>query len=489
MRQRKLMLNTVASVLQQIITIMCGLILPRFFLKYYGSDVNGLVSSVSQFLGFISFMQLGVGAVVQSAWYKPLAERNNDEISRIYVSADKFFKKIAVIFIAYTTVLCFLMPYIISEHFDGVFVATIVVSIAISLFIQYFFGLTNQLLLTADQRAYVNLFSQSAIVIGNTVCSLTLMWLGFEVQVVKLVSSLLFAINPLIMVLYVKRHYTINRRIRIDKEPIQQKWNGFAQHLSSVIMDNTDVIILTLFSSLSNVSIYYVYHLVVYGIRQLITTLTVGIQSLLGNLLALNDIERFNNTFDSTEFLFHLGITFLYSCVMMLVRPFIQVYTLGVIDANYDVPLLAMIMSIAFAVYCYRLPYYAVIKAAGHYKETQKSAIIEMLLNLTISVLFVIRFGLVGVAIGTLIAASYRTVFFVCYLSKNIINRPVSKFVKSILIDTIVFVLTYIFTKNMHMGNTTYISWFVLAVKNAFVCGLISVLVYRIGYCTKRFTQ
>ena len=73
----KLMKNTISSFVFQITTIICGFILPRLILQQYGSEVNGLINSLNQFLGVISFLELGVGAVIQSALYKPLAQNNN----------------------------------------------------------------------------------------------------------------------------------------------------------------------------------------------------------------------------------------------------------------------------------------------------------------------------------------------------------------------------------------------------------------------------
>ena len=90
-RKTKLMMNSTSSLIYQVITIVCGFILPRFFLSFYGSAVNGLVSSITQFLGFISLAECGVGAVVQSALYKPLAKNDMQEVNKIVVSADRFF--------------------------------------------------------------------------------------------------------------------------------------------------------------------------------------------------------------------------------------------------------------------------------------------------------------------------------------------------------------------------------------------------------------
>ena len=75
------------------------------------------------------------------------------------------------------------------------------------------------------------------------------------------------------------------------------------------------------------------------------------------------------------------------------------------------------------------------VLAAGHYKQTQWSAIIEAAINIVVSVVLVFNFGLIGVAIGTLAAMAYRTVYLAWYLSRNIIYRNLRHFLKHILTD------------------------------------------------------
>lgn len=86
------------------------------------------------------------------------------------------------------------------------------------------------------------------------------------------VSSLV----PFLVYLYVRSHYKIDKHIKYTKEPIAQKWNGIAQHVAAVILDGTDTIVLTLFATLSDVSIYSVYYLVVKGVKQLFLSMTNG---------------------------------------------------------------------------------------------------------------------------------------------------------------------------------------------------------------------
>jgi hypothetical protein len=49
-------MNTITSLVNQIVSVMCGFILPRMILGTYGSNVNGLVNSITQFLGVITFV-------------------------------------------------------------------------------------------------------------------------------------------------------------------------------------------------------------------------------------------------------------------------------------------------------------------------------------------------------------------------------------------------------------------------------------------------
>jgi UDPglucose 6-dehydrogenase len=79
-------------------------------------------------------------------------------------------------------------------------------------------------------------------VIANTIACVGLMALGCGIHFVKITTSLIFLFKPALLYYYVHKHYQINYKIRYEGEPIKQKWNGIAQHLSYVVLDNTDII-------------------------------------------------------------------------------------------------------------------------------------------------------------------------------------------------------------------------------------------------------
>lgn len=484
MRKKRLLYNTTSALLNEFILLICDFILPRQILLSYGSDVNGLVTSITQFLGFIALTELGVGAVVKSALYKPLATNDEIETSRILKSARNFFNKIGRVLLIYIVLLCALYPLITRSEFDYAFIVPLLLAISISSVAQYYFGIVNQLLLSADQRSYIYLLLNATSMVINTVASVLLMRAGMGIQVVKFVASIALLIRPIGMSLFVNRHYKIDRTIDLPYEPIKQKWNGIAQHLAAFVLSHTDVVVLTTFSTLKNVSIYTIYYMVVAGIRRLLTTAMTGVEALFGNLYAKKDPELIRH-FSMYEWIMHTGVTLLFSVTAMLICPFISVYTKGVHDTNYIYPLFGALLVVAYGAYCIRLPYNTMVLAAGHYKETQTSAILEAGMNVVVSVVLVNRYGLYGVAVGTLVAMLYRSCYLAYYLSKAILYRSFANYIRHMVVDIIVIAMVYFSTRWLLTEVSGYVEWILLAIKVFTIAAIEVIVVNAVLYRTE----
>lgn len=481
-RGKKLALNTITSLVLQVVSVICGFILPRLILESFGSDVNGLVNSITQFLGVITLLDLGVGAVVQSALYKPLADNDTNMISKIYVSANKFFRRLAEILLVYVVLLMIFYPMLVNKSFGHMYTALLIAAICISSFAQYYFGIVNSLLLNADQRGYIQYVAQIITLILNTFACYIIIKLGASIQIVKLTTSLIFLLRPLFLVFYVKKHYSIDKKITYTEEPIKQKWNGMAQHFASYVLNGTDNIVLTMFSTLGNVSIYSVYNVVIIGVKNALLSVTNGFQSLIGEMLAKKETMKLNAFFGFVEWFLHTGTTLVFGCTGVLIVDFVRVYTYGINDADYIQPLFAVLITIANAGHCLRLPYNILILAAGHYKQTQSNYIIAMILNIVVSIATVKMWGLVGVAIGTLIAMAYQTVWMAKYDSKNIICWPFKNFLKQCGVDAITVIIASLATFKIPMLSVSYVSWFLLAIEAFGIWLIISIVINTIFY-------
>ena len=122
------------------------------------------------------------------------------------------------------------------------------------------------------------------------------------------------------------------------------------------------------------------------------------------------------------------------------------------------------------------------IKAAGHFKETQNGAFISAGLNVVITVTLVFKLGLIGVALGTLVSMLYHTCYFVRYLKKNILNRSVRYFVKYLITDIVVAVISYWITKGLTMSTESYLAWVILAIEVTVIVFLVTAVVNALVY-------
>lgn len=487
-REKKLILNTFTSLLLQIVTVVSGLVLPRLFLANYGSEINGLYHSIAKFLSLVSLMEFGIGAVVQSALYKPLADNDSYKINCIITSAVKFYRNIAFVLFIYVIILMVGFNIHLNVNFDFFFVTFLIIAISIGSFARYLIGATDLILLNAAQSGYIYYIVQIITLIINLLITYYLISWGLGIQIVCLASSGVYLLRPIIVRLYLNKKFSINRKEKYDKEPIEQKWNGIAQHFSYVIIEETDTIILTLFSTLENVSIYGVYNSITMGIKQLITGFSKGAQSLMGDMYAKRETKRLQEFFLFVEFCFHSFSTMIFSCVGILIIPFVKVYTYGVNDATYVQPLFSLILVLAYAIHTLRIPYNMAIMAAGHYRQTQNNYVIAAMINLVVSSIFVYYFGLVGVAVGTLCTMVYQTVWMMKYTMNKIIDLPINYTIQQLLIDLLNVCVIVIFSKGFSMAEISYISWIFLAIK-VFLIAVIIVLITSSIFYRKQVLQ
>lgn len=485
MRSKKAIYNIVSSLMLQVVVLISGFIVPKLIISSFGSDVNGLVSSISQFLAYISLLESGIGPVVKASLYKPIAEKDNRTIKNILRASEKFFRVIALIFIVYLVGLSVLYPLIVQKEFGYVYTLSLVLIISISTFFEYYFGMTYKLYLQAEQKTYVTSIIQIVTYILNIIFVVLLVKFGASIQIIKLFSGFAFILRPLIQNIYIKKKYNINLKDADENYKLDKKWDGLAQHIAAVVHGNTDITILTIFSKLSEVSVYSVYSMVTRGIKSIVSSFSGGIDASFGDMIAKNEKELLNKNFSTYELFYFTIVTIFYTCTILLIVPFVNVYMMDINDTNYIRPLFGWLLVLGEFVWAIRVPYSSITLAAGHFKETRKGAWIEVIVNITISIILVIKYGIVGVAIGTLVAMLLRTIEFIYHTNKYILERNIFINIKKIAVIVTEVLLIILVIKFIPINITfnSYINWIIYAVIVFVVASIITIginiLVYR----------
>ena len=487
MRSKNAIKNIISSVALQAVTIICGFIIPKLMITTFGSEVNGLVHSISEFLAYIVLLESGFGPVVKSVLFKPIANKDKTTIEEILKTSEMFFRKIAYIFLVYILVLCAVFPAMFSTQFDAIFTLSLVIIIAINTFAEYYFGMTYKMFIEANQKKYVLSAIQIGTVILNTIVVIVLIHFGASVQVIKVASCFILILRPIIQNIYVKKKFKINLKNAKDDYKIEQKWEGLAQHIAFVVHKNTDIVILTICGSLADVSVYAVYLMVINAIKNVTHSFISGLDAAFGDMIAKGEKEKLSKSFKKYEGYYLTIATIIFASTMFLITPFVGLYTKGITDANYIVPEFAVIMVLAEFVWAIRQPYNDLIKVVGNFKQTRVGAWVEAISNIVISFILVWKFGIIGVAIGTLFAMAFRTIEFMYHTSKYILNRSIWEALKRLIVIALeVGVVTLILNIIPKIEIVSYQTWALYAVAVASISAVLVIttncLIFKAGF-------
>lgn len=484
--KKKIIYNASSSIIVQLVTIISGLIVPRLIITSFGSEVNGLVGSITQFIAYIALLEAGFGGVVRAALYKPLAENDTNKISAILSESKRYFNKISILFIVYVAVLMLLYPIFVKGSFDNLFIVSLILIISLSTLAQYYIGITYSIFLYADSKIYIINIIQLITVVSNTFFTIILVNFNQNIHIVKSVSALVYILRPIFLMLYVQKNYNIKFESKLEENLLSQKFNGLVHHIAWYLHSNLDIIILSLLGNLKQVSVYTVYQMIVSGLVALITAFLGGLESIFGTKLATDKLKKLQNDFNLYSFLVINVVFVIFYVAFCMIVPFVKLYTSSVSDTNYIFPAFSYVLLLAQMIYCLRIPYHSIVTASGKFKETQNSAFLETLLNLVISIALVRQFGLLGVALGTVIAMLYRTLYYIFFLSNNIIyiNRDKHLFR---FITTLCLLLFFAYLNINYLSPvilvTTYFQWILVCLLNfifaIFLLLIVDLLIFR----------
>lgn len=438
------------------------------------------MSSITQYLTLISLLDLGMGAVIQASMYKPLLENDEVLLSTIYYKSQAFFNRIGFALLFYIAGLCLFLPAHLSGQFTPGRIIALILVLSLSHLLQFFLGITSQIILGSDQKAYIKEILQGTANILNLLLTLVLIQSGQTVLMVKFASALIFILPPLFISFYVRRSYKISKTLRDRTYQIQQQWYGIGQHIAYTIQESTDIVILSMFATLSQVSVYAVYNTVFQGIKTFLNAATSGLRPFLGRALHMEEQKLLQRQFHKMEWFLHTSSTIFISSAFQLVTPFVVLYTKKITDANYNQPLFGYLMTLAILFYALRLPYRTLVFSKGDFKNTQFGTYFEAVLNLGLSLALVFEWQIVGVAIGTAVALFFSLIYYMWYSYSHILKTDLRLLNKQLLVDAGVFLLSNLLLLPRVNKIESFISWIFFGFISIFLTTFISYILNRI---------
>ncbi len=480
MRTKTSLYNTACAMLLQVVNLVVNLILPRVLMDVYGSAVNGLVSSIRQFIGYLSIVEAGLAGAAVYALYKPLAEKNQEKVNGILSASNRFYNISGFLFSALVLVSTFIYPLFISEQgVEPMTIAMLVVIIGASGAFEFFAIGKYKVLLTADQRSYVISLINAIAITLNSVVILVMAKLAFDIVLVQFVAMLSFLLRSLFYGLYCRKRYTtINYKVEPDNKALDKRWDSLALQVLGVVTVGTPVIVTTFFCGLAEASVYTIFNMVFASVLALLSTFNNGLSASFGDLLVRNETGVLQKAYKQYEFLYYALLGWGYACAAILIMPFISIYTAGITDANYIRPEIAWLFVAVGLLYNAKTPQGMLVISAGHYKETKLQTLFQALLNIVASVVLAQFYGMVGVLMGSVLSNLYRVIDLIIYIPKNVTKLPIRMTVIRVLRMLILFGLSVApFVFFITINVTNYLGWLVWA----FLSGIWAFVVFAAG--------
>lgn len=424
----------------QFIMIALGIILPRLFLVSYGSETNGLVTTVSQIYTYVALLESGIGNAAVNAFYKPIIERDQFNISDVFSAAQIYFRKITRLYLFCALALTVLYPCFIKSQLSTFTVVAVVLLQGLTGVVNFYFAAAYRQLLVADGKNYILTNVKLFAYVLSSFTKIFLMVRGFHVVLVQALGLAVSCIETVLYIAYVKKQYpwlAFHKNAKIGR---LSERNAFVVHeLSTAIFTSTDAILLSTFCNLKVASVYAIYNMIFSQLNSLIQSVNNGLLYLLGHTYAEGDRDKYIRLHDFYDS-FYMALVFTgFTVAYVLILPFVNIYTRGVSDIAYVDSFLPILFVLIQLLSCFRAVSSRLITIGGHAKATQNRSVLEAVINLAASIVLVNLIGIYGVLIGTIIALLYRTNDIIIYANRKILNRSPWKTYKKVLMNLSAF--------------------------------------------------
>lgn len=433
--------SAIIGLLSQVIVTVITFFSRKIFLKYLGVELLGLISTLTQILGALALSELGIQTVVIYRLFKPVVDKNENEINQIISFFRNVYKVIAAIIMAggfvLTPFLRFFLKDVQIDNSSLILVwGLLVLSSSASYILSY-----NRAIFFADQKEYM-------IKIIDLFC--TIFFTSLKIAIVIYTRNLflfvaagLFSnvISNLIIIVLRKKYYPNIAKCRpnsaIRKSIFGDVKNVFSGKIAGYVFNSTDSIVVSSLIGTSLVGCMGNYTTITIALKGIISSIASPIQNIIGNYLAEKKKNSIETIFLNYSFIIYLLTLGLFLPTGLLIDDFVSLFYGNQFKLSSGFVICLILSEYSSLM---QIPAGALVDASGLYKEEKKFLLISAIINLSVSVIGALTIGLIGVLIGTIIGNLFNWFMRALYAYKKVIE---SKEWNKYLFNNIVFLFFF----------------------------------------------
>lgn len=485
-RTKKFFFNSMATAIMHIVTILAGFIIPRIMIEYYGSEINGLVSSINQFIAYFNLVEAGLSGAAIYALYKPLADDDHKAMNAIISAAKLFYTQSGYIFVSLVLGLSIIYPiFIKSDSLPPIYVGVLVFILGVNGALEFFTLAKYRVLLSADQKTYIISLASIVQIILNTIIIVILSMFQVNIVVLRGIALLSIFLRSFILMIYVNKKYKyLNFKIHPNSNALNKRWDALYLQMLGSTQAGAPIFLASVFTSLQIVSIYSIYNMVIGGINGVLDIFISGLSASFGDVIARGERKTLQKSYSEFELSYYSLITIVYSIAIVTIMPFIRIYTKGIVDISYDLPLVGFLIVLNGWLYNVKTPQGMLIISAGMYKETRVQSTVQAAIIVILGILLAPKYGLVGILVASCLSNLYRDIDLMFFIPENITKLPVKKTGYRILRMIIEMFIICVPFKFIKIEIFNFFQWFifgiVLGMHAIIIVGFMSVVFDRV---------
>lgn len=451
--------NISYSVIGQIITLIIGIFIPRLVIVSYGSEVNGLLSSTSTIISYLALLEAGVGAATCQALYRPIHDQNRKSINEILSATHYYYRRTGIAYFVLVSLISLLYPLVISSTLNYWFMSIIIFINGLPGVINYFFQRKYISFLEAFGENYIVTNLQTIITVVASIMKIVLLQLNVSIIIVQILYAITSLVQMIFILAYIKKKYGwISIREKPNYKALKQKNAALVHQVCSLVTNSTDVIVLSTFCNLETVSIYTVYNMIFAIVYNSVLSVNSGVQYALGQAFC-NGKNYYVKVADAYETYYVTIASSLLLVTYIMITPFLYLYTAGA-DINYIDPYFPLMFLVVKLLDSFRNSSLNTITVSGCFEETQKHAIIESVINLSISIISVWKFGMIGVLFGTVVAFLYRCIVAIRFANRKVLDRSCQHSFRVLFLNSLLIIIGVIFSRCSSFQSENYLVFF-----------------------------
>lgn len=425
-------LNAMSALILTLVNGSLGIVVTRLIIIYYGSDFNGLNSTVNQIINVLLILEGGFSLASNVALFDPIGQEDYLTSNRVLSATSRRFKKIGLLFFVLGVFVAVAYSFAVKTKLPGRFVFSVVFMGILPQAIDLYYVTVFRVLLRSQQKEYIiNGFTAFTIGLGHLVNILVIIK-GGSMWMIRFIVMLFALLNCFLISLYTKRKNSfIDTGVPAGSDLIKGTGDVMAQKITGVIYTSWPIVFLSISKNGGTVlaSVYAVYNSVFVMIKALLHGIIDAPRLGFGQMLTEKKREEVWPSFKEYEYvaIFFTFVMMMTTCGLIL--PFVRIYTDGVNDAHYIDTVIAVLMVFIGAIEMLHIPSGHLINMSGNFRISKIFQIIACGMLVTLMAVLGSVYGIYGMLVSLLSVAILLAILEIGYIHGFFFEKKLSEFV------------------------------------------------------------